>query len=459
MIDHIKNNPKFALRVTCFVLHFSVSMVVLGFLFGCKSTLLNQDMYAMKAYDYTLYANSSMNEYTCNSTVTCFREAVPWDNNYLLDRMYWNPYTLLFVVEWVTTSIALWYISVQDDFASTKTSIIKWLSVAWNVIGWIIYLVFYTWYKQANYLEALVVTTVFIASTLLIAFFKTMVDMLVKHFYVTKENTNTQIDGRLWNICIANLVDEKQRLLTATNKYENELSQRCWVIARYFEYTCTAPLLFVTIVCIVSVDPPYWAHCIGYFCVMACCLYGVPLHIMHTLECCMDSIIEDSDKPMTRVPVIYAVIKKDTMNVDDGRLTYLHRYNEAITNEPKSNLYNIFLACINMGKWRCNWVVKIHFMQVSWISIITALGIIIYLARDILLTTGIIPAYVSAIIWLLLIFYSSFGVVSTMFYYFLDKTYWQHMDTVLDILSLACKVPIALILTFGYITMPGNVCL
>lgn len=455
MIDQIKNNPQFALRVTCFILHFCVSMVVLGFLFGCETTLLNQDMYGIKAYDYNTYANSSINDYTCNSTMTCFREGIPWDNNYLLDKMYWNPYTLLFVVEWVTTSISLWYI--QTDFKNH--SAFKWLSIVWNIIGCVIYFTFYGWYKQANYVEALVISAVFLASTLLIALFDNMVDKFVKHFYITRESTSMKIDGRLWNICIANLTDEKQRLLVATTKYESELRQRWLVIARYFEYTCTAPLLYVTIVCLVAVDPPYWAHCIGYFCILACCLYGVPLHLMHTLECCMDSILEDTDKPMTKLPVIYADIKTPNTNVDDGRLTYLKRYNEAITNEPKSNLYSIFLACINMGKWRCNWVVKIHFIQVSWVSIVTALSIIVYLARDIILTTGIVPAYVSAIIWLLLIFYSSFGVVSTMFYYFLDKKYWQHMDTVLDVLSAACKIPIALILTFGYISMPGNVCL
>lgn len=451
MITQIKNNPKFALRVTCFVLHFCVSMIVLGFLFGCQTTLLNQDMYAMKAYDYTTYANSSINEYTCNSTMSCFREGIPWDNNYLLDKMYWNPYTLLFTVEWVTTSISLWYIST--------ITYLKWIGVAWNIMGWIIYITFYGWYKQANYLEAFIVSIVFIASTLLMALFDITVDKFVKHFYIAKNTMNTKIDGRVWNICISNLIDEKQRLLTATHKYESELRQRWQVVARYMEYTCTAPLLYVTIVCLVAVDPPYWAHCIGYFCILTCCLYGIPLHILHTLECSMDSIIEDSDKPMTKLPVIYAGIQSDAIKVDDGRLTYIRRYNQAITDQPQSSLYNIFLACINMGKWRCNWVVKIHFMQISWISVITALSIIVYLARDILLTTGIIPAYVSAIIWLLLIFYSSFGVVSTMFYYFLDKKYWQHMDTVLDVLSLACKIPIALILTFGYITMPGNVCL
>jgi hypothetical protein len=50
------------------------------------------------------------------------------------------------------------------------------------------------------------------------------------------------------------------------------------VAFRYAEYCVTAPLLFLAIVCLFTVDAPAWIYLSGYFLLMACNLFGMALH-------------------------------------------------------------------------------------------------------------------------------------------------------------------------------------
>jgi uncharacterized membrane protein len=87
-----------------------------------------------------------------------------------------------------------------------------------------------------------------------------------------------------------------------------------------------------------------------------------------------------------------------------------------------------------------------------------ALTILIYLGREVLVTT-FLPMYITAALWIMIILYSSFGLVASLFYYFIDALYWQYMEVALDVLSFTAKVPVILILGAGYMNMPGNSCL
>jgi hypothetical protein len=56
-----------------------------------------------------------------------------------------------------------------------------------------------------------------------------------------------------------------------------ELNARV-VVFRYAEYCVTAPLLFLSVVSLLTVDAPAWLYISGYFSIVACNLWGIVLH-------------------------------------------------------------------------------------------------------------------------------------------------------------------------------------
>lgn len=63
------------------------------------------------------------------------------------------------------------------------------------------------------------------------------------------------------------------------------------VAFKYAEYCVTAPLLFLAVVCLLTVDAPAWIFLSGYFMIMACNLLGIALHYSITAK-----VKSDSDK-------------------------------------------------------------------------------------------------------------------------------------------------------------------
>ncbi len=50
------------------------------------------------------------------------------------------------------------------------------------------------------------------------------------------------------------------------------------VVFRYSEYCVTAPLLFLSVVSLLTVDAPAWLFISGYGLIVACNLWGIALH-------------------------------------------------------------------------------------------------------------------------------------------------------------------------------------
>ena len=50
------------------------------------------------------------------------------------------------------------------------------------------------------------------------------------------------------------------------------------VVFRYSEYCVTAPLLFLSVVSLLTVDAPAWLYISGYGLIVACNLWGIVLH-------------------------------------------------------------------------------------------------------------------------------------------------------------------------------------
>ena len=278
-------------------------------------------------------------------------------------------------------------------------------------------------------------------------------------------------EGRLWDIPLKYMKEQNAEKETLLQKSELEytLKIRVQVILRYLEYAITAPLLYIAMICVVIVGPPYWAVMLGYLCMLGCCLCGVPLHFMHLLEVlvsylkkCEPVIMPTPSAPepekASKKLVIHAKIRQMGVDANQGKIQYIKDYNDTVQNEVHRTSWNLFYSWFLIGKWRANWVVKLNYLQLSWFGLVMALTILIYLGREVLVTT-FLPMYITAALWIMIILYSSFGLVASLFYYFIDALYWQYMEVALDVLSFTAKVPVILILGAGYMNMPGNSCL
>lgn len=463
-------------RACLFAVHFSVSVFLLVFLFLCKTKTFNEDMYGIEAFDYKTYKGSYWDDYRCNSTMECYREGEPWfDGHVLQGNMYWNAYTVMYTMQWITTSFALFYM-LQLVYPSYS----RWGAMIWGACGYVIYFVFFVYYAQTNWFEFIILTVTCAMSLLLFFFFEDYMCTWIKQF--PKPMVPIHNGGRVWEIPKKYLAvpQDDTRLLHEENPEADMMTEqlkiRVQVILRYLEYAITAPLLYIAMVLVILVGPPYWSVMLGYLCMLGCCLCGVPLHFMHLLEVvlgylkkCEVVIMPTPSAPdapenflvnhsANKKVVIHAKIKQTGMDANQGKIQYIDKYNDTVQFETHRTGTNFFYSWLLIGKWRANWTVKLHYLQMSWFGLVMALAILVYLGRGVLLTT-LLPMYISAALWIMIILYSSFGIAASVFYYFVDKMYWQYMDLVLDVLSFTAKIPVILILGAGYMNMPGNTCM
>lgn len=92
-------------------------------------------------------------------------------------------------------------------------------------------------------------------------------------------------------------------------------------------------------------------------------------------------------------------------------------------------------------------------IQAAWVCLLTPLLGLIYLTWDVLSSRDM-PALVLALIWNLLLSYSLFGIIPTFVYY--TGMGWRQLDKLLDILNLAAKFPLPLIILAGFVTRPAT---
>lgn len=187
--DAYTNNPKYILRVVCFLVHFIIATIVTVFVFKCPMQQFNEPMYFTQAFDFNSYAARSPfydRGYTCNSTMSCFRDGLPWDDGYAIANMYWNPYALLFVFEWITVSMALYYLRVDMHLESNghdAMNLAIWvMALAVNLAAATTYFVYFLNSQQSNGLEFVLVYAAFGLSTLVLMFYDTLLNHWLKTF-------------------------------------------------------------------------------------------------------------------------------------------------------------------------------------------------------------------------------------------------------------------------------------
>jgi len=92
-------------------------------------------------------------------------------------------------------------------------------------------------------------------------------------------------------------------------------------------------------------------------------------------------------------------------------------------------------------------------LQWAWISLLLPLGGLVFLTRDVLLSTDM-PVLVLLLIWNLILSYCSFGIAATFVY--VSRVGRRHLDLILDMLNLTAKFPVPVMILVGYITRPGT---
>lgn len=146
----------------------------------------------------------------------------------------------------------------------------------------------------------------------------------------------------------------------------------------------------------------------GYWLVLACNLFGIPLHYNFLV------LSSQKDKPkMGWSRWLGRVLLADPWGASDSGLWY--------------NL------------------------EAAWIALLIPVSGLIYLTRGFLLDSNM-PLLALFMIWNLLLTYLLFGIVPTFVY----LTGWgqRHLPWLLDVLNIAAKFPLPIMIIVGFITRP-----
>ena len=96
-------------------------------------------------------------------------------------------------------------------------------------------------------------------------------------------------------------------------------------------------------------------------------------------------------------------------------------------------------------------------MLASWLCLLLPLGGLIYMTRFWIFNMDAgIPAIALAMIWLLILSYSSFGVVPTVVYAVREPRFVRSLPWMLDILNLAAKFPVPILILVAFATRPSG---
>ena len=90
-------------------------------------------------------------------------------------------------------------------------------------------------------------------------------------------------------------------------------------------------------------------------------------------------------------------------------------------------------------------------LEAAWIAILIPFSGLVYVTRGVLFDTSM-PALVLVMIWNLLLTYLLFGIVPTFVY--LTGMGRRHLPWLLDILNVAAKFPLPILIIVGFITRP-----
>lgn len=473
-----------AIRIVAFVLHAAMALVITSLMFACRVQAYTNAGYRTIALDWQDWKNRTGSD-TCNSSQQCTRAAVPWAEDEPLQRHAWNPYAMVSTFEFISASFALYYLREWPGATAGARAFCRIAPIAWNLVGLVLYVSWYLSRGMANWAEPLAVTVAYAAACVVLAAHDAWRDafeheclsgvaaLFARRFY------QCYVHGVPWKIPLRAQPGEEPLLPHAAGLEEvaTELRARLAVLLRYGEYTITASFLYVGVLSIFVVGPPSWAFIAGFTGIFVCNAAGLGLHALHT-EIALGpvvsgTLIEAAEKEqgaepapgqgqrvyessLLRVPIVVSVARPGPRVVSVGALGA--RPGDAIVPARRADppgWGHTVAAVFGVGTWHEHWVCKLELLKAAWFGLAVGIFIVLYFGRGYIFNSAL-PTFVVFILWNLLVQYSLFGIVGTVFYAY-DRL-WPWFEPALDVLSLAAKVPIAISVATAFLQMPGGAC-
>lgn len=472
-------------RISAFGLHALMACIVAGLLFGCRTQLYTNSGYRTVALDWQDWRNRTGLQ-TCTSIQQCNRMAIPWAEDEILVRHRWNPYATVMTFEVISASFALFYLRELPRVPRWFQLVAQYAPLGWNFAGFMVYLVWYSVRGQDNWCEPLAIAVSYgLAGVLLFWHDRWRAEfeeralhgfaaLLARRFY------RCYVSGFPWRIPLKAEPGGEEVLDTNGFPSQQEMTlilrRRLAVMLRYGEYTITASLLYLAVLSIFVVGPPSWAFVAGFTGIFACNASGLALHLLHTEmavgEAISDLVIARAERdqpgqarpaarqcarwqsPFLRVPVL-ASVARPGLGAPPGAQPIPDEPDEAPPARPDRRWHQVAAAVLGVGTWHEHWVSKLALLEAAWFGLMVGISIVLYFGRGYLFNTNL-PGFVVFVLWNLIVQYSAFGIAGTVFYAY-DRQ-WVWMEQVLDVLSLAAKVPIAMSVCVAFLQMPGGSC-
>jgi hypothetical protein len=99
----------------------------------------------------------------------------------------------------------------------------------------------------------------------------------------------------------------------------------------------------------------------------------------------------------------------------------------------------------------------VYLLQASWLCLVLPIGGLVYMTRAWLFAQDQnMPWIALAMVWLLLIAYSMFGLIPTAVYSFYRRDLIQKLPWMLDLLNLLAKFPVPILILIAFSTRPSG---
>jgi len=343
-----------------------------------------------------------------------FLAAYPWDEDNDFVTHTWNPFALIFLFECLTAGFALRPLAYYHDPMLILRVWLLWLAVG------LVFFILWCATNSGGVCVAMLLVGIFsfiISAMIAVAYFDwpetlgySSMDRRVSDD--AKEQYRDHC-GRVWAVpktskCSkASLRGETaDEPAVSSEAFEADLG----VAVRYAEYCVTAPLLFLAVVCLLTVEGPAWLYLTGYWLLVVCNALGIVLH--------MDFMYDDPTE-----------------------------------HENKAGVLPWLLTVFFSGPWSSAHSNQTCLLQTAWICLLLPLSGLVFVIRGYIFSSQL-PVLAQFMIWNLLITYSLFGVVPSVVY--LSRIGRGTLPALLDILNIAAKFPLPIIILTGFISRPAT---
>jgi hypothetical protein len=331
-----------------------------------------------------------------------------------------NMVFLMLLFEWITASFALDYLADTTNIPEVAI-VYNLVSLCWNLCLFVFSFAYVTKLPFNN---------------MTMGWALSLIAMLRQSFHLYNSIVTEEDEYTILNV----IFGEK----------DNQLNK---ITTRYFEYAITAPVLLISVQSIVA-QSDGWTYPVAYVCMVVTNLLGIPLHKASTAD--FDSAeyvsgygTDDENKP------VYGGRDDILPEVD----------NRSKANKPfrstRKMVSAVAKAAIQAVKAN-NAVTILMTLLVSWLAFATSW--VVYL-NEIGLFFSRFPNEIKALVLILPLGFASFGVVGTWLsvqaalgYKEAAKKTLDYMDYVYDILSLAVKIFVVLIVFTSNEFRPNSGC-